>query len=261
MRRFLLAAMMFGAVSSAHAADMPDLPVLRGGFSQPVRSWSGGYIGGQVGYGSSDENFNGSTGNMTSALLADTLIESAMQVSQWNLGLGKESQRSSSYGAFAGYNTQWEDVVLGVEANYMHGSFGGFATASEARSSGTALSDGLIHDVTATSQAGISISDMATFRGRAGYVFGCFLPYMFGGLALANADISRSVLVQDAGFIPLSASNVQHNHLVYGYSGGLGADIRLSGGLFLRAEWEYARFTDQIDISINTLRAGLGYKF
>ena len=34
MRRFLLAAVMCGAASAAQAADMPDLPVLRGSFTE-----------------------------------------------------------------------------------------------------------------------------------------------------------------------------------------------------------------------------------
>jgi opacity protein-like surface antigen len=208
---------------------------------------------------------------MTQALLANTLIESAMQVSQWNLGLGKDSARSSGYGAFAGYNWQWDDVVLGLEGSYLHGAFGGSASATEARSSGTPLSDGLIHNVTATSTAAIAISDMATFRGRAAYSFGCFLPYIFGGLALGNADITSSVNVQDVvspsingpftQLQPLFADNALHNHLIYGYTAGLGVDINLIGGLFMRAEWEYVRFTAQVDTSINTVRAGLGYKF
>jgi len=60
---------------------------------------------------------------------------------------------------------------------------------------------------------------------------------------------------------PLSASDVTHNHLIYGYTAGLGIDVNLIAGLFLRAEWEYVRFTTSIDTSINTVRAGLGYKF
>jgi opacity protein-like surface antigen len=108
---------------------------------------------------------------------------------------------------------------------------------------------------------------MATFRGRAGYAWGCFLPYMFAGLALGNADITRSVSAQDfvtpAGVLqgPISSTDVQHNHLIYGYSAGLGVDINLVGGLFMRAEWEYIRFAAQVDTNINTVRAGLGYKF
>jgi opacity protein-like surface antigen len=275
MRRLLLAAVMWGMVTGAQAADLPDFTPLRGGFTDGLSTssvnWEGFYVGGQAGYGSSDENFNGSTANMTKALLADTLIENAMQVSRWNLGLGKNSARSSGYGAFAGYNTQWDDVVLGLEASYLHGNFGGSASASEARNSGAALSDGFFHNVTATSTAAISISDMATFRARAAYSFGCFLPYLFGGFALGSADISRSILVQDSvsptfngrylNLQPLFADDAVHNHLVYGYTAGLGIDINLIGGLFMRAEWEYIRFTAQVDTSINTVRAGLGYKF
>jgi len=276
MRKFLVAALMTGAMSGAQAADLSDLPILRGSFTEGLTTshvnWEGFYVGGQGAYGSSDENFNGSTSNMIAALLANTIIESEMGVSRWNLGLGKESARSSSYGAFAGHNWQWEDVVLGLEASYLHGTFGGATSASQARSSGTALSDTYIHNVTATSSASIAISDLATFRGRAGYAYGCFLPYMFGGLALGNANITRSVSVLDVwtataaspapgGQAFLTSSNPQHNHLIYGYAAGLGVDVNLVGGLFMRAEWEYLRFTSAVDTSINTVRAGLGYKF
>lgn len=270
MRRFLLAAAMFGTMSCAQAADMPDY--LRGSVvPTPTVNWRGFYVGGQAGYGSSDENFNGSTANMTQALLANTLIEAQMQVSQWNLGLGKDSARAPGYGAFAGYNWQWDDVVLGLEGSYLHGQFGGTATGSEARTSPAALSDDMFHSVSATSSASIAISDMATFRGRAAYSFGCFLPYAFGGFALGNANITRSILVQDSvsptalgryvALQPLFSDEAVHNHLIYGYTAGLGIDINLIGGLFLRAEWEYVRFTAQVDTNINTVRAGLGYKF
>lgn len=271
MRRILLTAAMCAVVTSAQAAD---LPFLRGGFTDGLSSshvnWEGFYIGGQGGYGSSDENFVGSNTTMLAALLDHNVIQQ-MQVSQWNLGFGKQSARSSAFGGFAGYNWQWDDAVLGVEASYLHGSFGGMSTASKELVSGNALSDGLFHDVAVDSSAAIAISDMATFRGRAGWSWGCFLPYAFGGFALGKADISRSVTVNDAvgltiagpfrPLTPLSATDVVHNHLIYGYTGGLGVDVNLIGGLFMRAEWEYARFTSQIDTSINTVRAGLGYKF
>jgi outer membrane immunogenic protein len=268
MRRFLLTAVAAFIATGAQAADLPDF--LRGSLlppapPPPIADWQGFYVGGQGGYGSSDENFSGATSNMASALLADTLIEQEMHVSQFNLELGKDSQRAGGFGAFAGYNWQWDDVVVGVEGSYLHANFGGSASATEARSSISTLADGLVHDVTATSQASIAISDMATFRGRAGYAFGCFLPYVFGGFALGNADISRSITVQDVAggvpLMPLSASDVEHNHLVYGYSAGLGIDYKLTAGLFLRGEWEYTRFTSVIDTSINTVRAGIGYKF
>jgi outer membrane immunogenic protein len=280
MRRFLLAAVMCGGVSAANAAD---LPILRGGFTDGLTTssvnWEGYYIGGQAGYGASDENFNGSTSNMVAALIANDVIQQ-MGVAQWNLGLGKESARASGFGGFAGYNWQWDDVVLGLEASYLHGSFGGSASATQGPLIQGPLSDTFYHDVTATSTSSISITDMATFRGRAGYAYGSFLPYVFGGFALGNANISRSATVSDQygpTFLTatascsggttwpvcysLNATDTQHNHLIYGYTAGLGIDINLVGGLFMRAEWEYIRFTAAVDTNINTVRAGLGYKF
>jgi outer membrane immunogenic protein len=270
MRRLLLAAVMFGTAAGAHAADMPDF--LRGSLPAgpaPTVNWRGFYVGGQYGYGSSDENFNGATSNMIAPLVANNVIQQT-GVAAWNIGLGKQSARTSAFGGFAGYNSQWDDVVLGLEASYLHGNFGGSSSGSEGPLV-FPLSDGLFHAVGATSQASISISDMATFRARAGYAYGSFLPYVFAGGALGNADITRSVRVTDAlstsqlgpfAQVPdLTSNDTEHNHLVYGYTAGVGVDINLIGCLFMRAEWEYTRFTATVDTSINTVRAGLGYKF
>src|SRR2546430_12171455 len=50
MRRFLLSVLMCAAASGAQAADLPDFPVLRGGFTDgfttPPVNWRGFYIGG-----------------------------------------------------------------------------------------------------------------------------------------------------------------------------------------------------------------------
>src|SRR5437016_2200312 len=154
---------MCGAASVASAADMPDLPFFQGsvseGLSTSTVNWQGFYVGGQGGYGSSDEKFAGSNATMLAALLDHNVIQE-MQVSQWNLGLGGQSARSSAFGAFAGYNSQWDDIILGLEASYVHGSFGGASHASKELVSGTALSDSLFHDVAVDSSASISISDM-----------------------------------------------------------------------------------------------------
>ena len=50
------------------------------------------------------------------------------------------------------------------------------------------------------------------------------------------------------------------NHLVYGYTGGLGVDVKLIGRLFMRASGNMSA-ASTVDTSINTVRAGLGYKF
>ena len=115
MRGFLMAAVVFGAVSAAQAAD---LPILRGGFTDGYSSgrvnWQGFYVGGQYGYGSSDENFNGSANSMLAALVANNVILQQMGVASWYHELRQVRRAcTSGFGAFAGYNWQWDDVVIG----------------------------------------------------------------------------------------------------------------------------------------------------
>ena len=273
MRRIVLAMMMAVAAQGAQAADFTDLPILRGSLREglrPVR-WQGFYVGGQAGYGAADMNFTGSNSAMTERLLANTLVENEMQVSQWPLYTGKTSRQNSAVGGFVGYNSQWDDVVLGLEASYLHGNFEGSST-SPTVSRFMTLSDGNVHIVDASSSASMQIATMGTIRARAGYAFGSFLPYMFGGFALGNANINRSVTVSDrfgatlgaaqvAPAATLRANDTQGNHLLIGYSAGAGVDVNLIGGLFARAEYEYVRFTGSIDTNINTVRGGVGYRF
>ena len=276
MRRLVLAVVMLGAMSDAQAADWSDLPILRGtqGLTTARVNWQGYYLGGQAGYGSSDEAFSGSNSAMTAGMLANTLIEAEMAVSSWPLEFKRQSKHVNGFGAFAGYNSQWDDVVIGLEASYLHGKFGGASSGTMSRYS--LLSDGDYHSVTSSAASSIAIKDIATLRMRAGYAWGAFLPYLFGGLALGHADIVRTAFAQDfvtAGPGSTTPANLlgarqphnavvgQYGHLIYGYSAGLGFDMNLVGGLFLRGEWEYIRFTSAIDTTINTVRGGIGYKF
>jgi|SRR5579872_480470 len=268
MRRVLLAVAILGMAASARAADMPDF--LRGpiGVSASTVNWQGFYFGGQAGFGTSDATLNGSTRSIVENLLANTVLDPGGAISNLPLG-GKVSAHGHGFGGFAGYNSQWTDVVLGVEFNYMHGQFGGSSMGS--RTLFFTDANGFLDTVTNQSASSISISDMGTLRIRGGYAVGCFLPYLFGGVALGQANIINTAHVfgnqqqQVAPFLnipfDLTGSTGSFSHLIYGYSAGLGVDIALVAGLFMRAEWEYIRFTDQIDTSVNTVRVGLAYKF
>lgn len=267
MRRFLLAVMIWGAVSGARAADMPDIPILRGtqGLSSSRVNWQGFYVGGQGGLGTSDMNFAGVTQSLAQRLLFDTAIENAGGVAEWPLG-SKTSTHGNGYGGFVGYNSQWDDVVLGVELSYMHGKFGGSQTDSVSRA--FTDSSGAFDVVTNTAFASVNLTDVASARLRAGYAWGVFLPYVFGGVALGRADIVRTATIsgtQRAGgvTVPFSVSltDQQNNRFVPGYAAGLGVDVMLISCLFLRGEWEYARYSSAISTQVNTLRVGLGYKF
>lgn len=273
MRR-LVVAFAFGVM--AQSAVAADMPFLRGSLLDSPRryvNWEGFYIGGQASYGATDSNFTNSTKGIVDQLLAVTVLNAEMNVSSWP-ALGKQSSHGQGYGGFVGYNWQWTDVVLGLEANYIHGQFKNSdtnETSPIARCN--TLSDTWYHCATYRADAAISIRDLGSARARAGWSIGGFLPYMFGAVSLGQADIIRSAAITDnvstappptgtsIGSNIFSKTDVLRGHFIYGYGGGLGIDMMLYEGLFLRAEWEYLKFAAPIDTSVSTVRGGVGYKF
>jgi outer membrane immunogenic protein len=270
MRRFLLAAVMCGMTAGAHAADLSDLPILRGGITDGLSNtsvnWSGVYVGGSVSRGGADMDFTNSTKDLLTKLVNNSAADTQFNISNWPL-LGTAHTSNTAYGAFGGYNFQWTDAIIGVELNYSHGVFPTSSTGSQTRSvtSGTVTTN-----ITATSNASMRITDFGSLRVRGGYAVGSFLPYGFAGVGLGQADINRSVRldvrydspgVPSAFAAPLIVADNANSHLITGFSAGLGFDWMLCAGLFMRAEWEYLRFTSTVDTSVNTARLGLGYKF
>src|SRR5271167_4942846 len=102
MRRFLLSVVMCAAVSAAQAADLSDLPILRGAYTDGLTSrvnWQGVYAGGQGAVGTSSMNFGGVTQQIASRLLFDTAIEISGGVAEWPL-LGRVSVHGNGIGGF-----------------------------------------------------------------------------------------------------------------------------------------------------------------
>jgi opacity protein-like surface antigen len=305
MRLMLLAAMMCGVAAGAQAADLSDLPILRGamtdGLSHSARNWDGWYVGGQIGYSSADMDFSHASRGMTNFILRNSVLQEP--VSQWAV-LSKNHAQATGFGGFVGRNFQWTDVVLGVEANYNY--MNNFSSSSKdslsliiANPAGESAPAGHMHsyDTTLAASAALQIKDVMTFRGRAGWAAGDFLPYMFGGLAVGRVDVQRAVTVSynkyddydttvqtlvgfDPGGTPIFASSTVHhtdylgsssqsqaerrtNSFVAGWTAGLGLEYMLWGNIFMRGEWEYVRFVSVKDISFsaNNLRFGIGYKF
>ncbi len=245
MRRFLLAAVISGVAAGAQAADMPDLPILRGGFTEgpaaATVNWQGYYIGGQGSYGTiTSKLHSGSNSGLQSAFVPPAWQPSGQQLNGENGGGG----------AFAGYNSQWDDVVVGIEANYLHGGL---------RASSSSPGVTVVNNVTAVTNSNLTVqvSDFGSLRVRGAYVIGCFLPYLFGGAGLGSQTVEGSL----SAYPPVVAWNADKTKLVYGYSLGFGVDIMLDRGLFARVEYEYLRVTSNFDSNVNSVRAGLGYKF
>lgn len=254
MRRILLAAVLFGAASCAEAADLSDLPILRGAFTDGLNTqkvfWQGYYVGGQLSYGSIDSKL---PSNINSDMQS-TFWPPANVSYSWQ-PLGQAHSLNSGYGAFAGYNSQWEDVVVGLEANYIHGGFRAYSDSTGYRLNPDLTTQSITH-----STAVIKVSDFGSLRLRAGYVMGCFLPYAYVGAGFGSQTIERSLSVAPDPLLTAWTADTKMK-LVYGYSAGVGLDVMVVGGLFTRIEYEYQRVTSNIDTNINTVRLGVGYKF
>jgi len=255
MRRSLVvAAVVFGAVSSAHAADMP---ALRGGFTEGLShisvNWQGFYVGAQGSWGSQRSNVPGGFNSDMQSSFVPPSINSPPY--HWP-PLDMANQLNGGYGAFFGYNSQWDDVVVGLEGNYIHDNFRAKTTAT-----GIQFAPDNVTVLTVTnSTATVKLPDFGSLRVRAGYMMGCFLPYVFLGAGIGEQTIQRTISASPAPVAPLWATD-NNSKLIYGYTAGAGVDIQLIGGLFARAEYEYRRITANIESNINTVRFGLGYKF
>jgi outer membrane immunogenic protein len=288
MRKFLLAAMMLGTVSGAQAADMPDLPALRGSFTPPVRNWAGWYVGGQVDNSTANIDLSHAPASLTSFMLRNTVIQAPVA----GLGLfSPQHTQGTGFGAFVGRNWQWDDIVYGVEANYVYiNGLVASATNSMGRRfdnpGGQTLPANHTdrYDVTLSGTASLQIKDVTTFRGRVGWSTGDFMPYLFGGMAVGRLAVSRSASVTSQeidvfdgvdingnpvhtetplSFLSQSQTEARGNNYTVGYTGGLGTEVMLYGNLFARAEWEYVKFISVKDMtsSMNSARLGVGYKF
>src|ERR1700740_2515494 len=109
MRSLFVAAVMFGAVTGAQAADMPDF--LRGTLpasSTPTRNWDGWYAGGQVSQSWTNTDYGHTIVSQTNDLFRNTTLQGP--ASQLNV-LGRVNGQSSGFGAFVGCNFQYDDVV------------------------------------------------------------------------------------------------------------------------------------------------------
>lgn len=251
MRSFLIAAV---ALCFGQAVQAADLPFLRGSFQDepvaPRRMWDGFYVGGQAGYSSTATS-------LPAGINADIQPSYPAGTYRWPALDQRPQASNAGYGGFFGYNSQWEDVVVGLEGNYIHGRYDTTSTrvGQSVANDGTTLLE-------TNSSARVRVDDFGSLRLRAGYIAGNFLPYAFVGGGVGNLSIERNTVVIPGPASSALTTSANSSKLAYGYSAGLGIDVMLVAGLFMRAEYEYQRITSKdIDINVNSARVGVGYKF
>lgn len=262
----------FGLAGKAEAADY-----LRGAYGGEQQSapasgpdWAGVYGGVHAGYSVGQTDPRALSGPLADAALPNSSITDLLRNT---INLRESNRTGVSYGGFVGMNWLWDDVVLGIEADYTHSSIKANTTTgpySLTRDVGTER-----WTVTSTSTSRAKLSDWATFRARVGWAAGMFMPYITAGLALGNVDSrattfgtwTNTSLTVPPGHPPVNGSFsgvVGRRGITYGTAFGAGVDMQLLPGTFLRAEWQHIQLASggqRPNISINTARVGGGVKF
>ena len=265
--RLLLCGLAFvGIAHGASAADLGD-SFLRGStvISQPGGSrWDGVYFGAHVGATYSGADFSGATKDLLQTSLRESTFVNIVNVPDWKV-LGKADTSGSSWGAFVGYNVQWDGAILGVEGTYNRTSLA-MASTDAIGLQPIGLPDTVFINATASTK----ITDWGTLRVRGGVDAGAFMPYGFVGVAIARADVARTATVNLVNFNQSSTpyftdtrTDSQTGAFAYGYTVGFGMDICVWNNLFLRGEYEYVQFGEfkNINMHIHTARVGAGLKF
>ena len=198
--------------------------------------------------------------------------------SNWQV-LGQANHGATGFGGFAGYNTQFERLVLGVEANYDQANLSLIAPNSPISRQTSA--GGNAYDVTITGSGSVTDLNFGTLRARAGWALGNFLPYGFAGVAVGHANVNIAATVSGIenpqnqpctpggaatpACVPFSFTGTagKSGEWMVGFTFGGGLDVALTRNVFLRAEYEYVQFAPiaNLVVDVNSVRGGLGVNF
>nr|WP_246669561.1 MULTISPECIES: carbohydrate porin [unclassified Bradyrhizobium] len=194
-----------------------------------VYDWTGFYIGGHFGYG------GGSLGPGT-----NPLPEQGVFLPHSTTGLIGGYQ--------AGYSRQFSNqVVLGIEVD------ASFPSPMD----GAALTPAPFNS---------TIDYTGTLRGRIGYAFGRWMPYLTGGFAWGHTHVN----IHDAAGDLISSPGQYHT----GWTAGAGAEFAVSGNWSAKAEYSYIDLSRRmydlsgfalpginVDPRIHLVKLGLNYRF
>jgi outer membrane immunogenic protein len=205
MRAVAIAALATSLLSAtALAADYDPGPLRGTQYIEPVVApvtiWEGPYFGGFGGVTQSHFEYQNSFTNLVAGLsnVRDTTLEKEYAISTLLHGVGGKDRHTTSYGGFAGYNWQFEDVVFGFEVDYVHARLNGSRSDSIGRIMVT--SDNVSHDVYLTGTASAELQDYGSVRVRAGYTSGPFLLFITAGVAFGGLNTATTVTARLAGY-------------------------------------------------------------
>lgn len=190
------AVVVIGFASMASAADMP---VKAPPMAPAVFDWTGWYVGGNVGYG-----WGGSTDN--DFALTDPVGHYTTYAALGGLQYPSVSPNGAVGGGQIGYNLQTGNWVWGAVADFQ---FSGMTASNTAAVPRISFPFGLGTEIFFPQNQSDSakIEWFGTVRGRIGYAFNNFLPYISGGLAYGRTSSTLNLFIPASGFVTSGQSS------------------------------------------------------
>jgi outer membrane immunogenic protein len=238
--------------------------------------WSGFYLGG--GAGISETKFKPSEGlrALANSAFRNTDLAAERDMGSFINDLPDKRDSGTQFFGITGYNYLFDDVVLGLEADYTRAGHEYRVTDFISRRS--AMAAGHVYAWSMATDQAAKLNDYATLRLRMGWAYGRIMPFGTIGAALgrfnttstidANAAIvnnpgqANETVSQAVGY-PLRVGSVRKNTYAFGLAAGAGVDWALTDNLFLRAEYQIVRFADVegTTTTVNTGRVAAALKF
>jgi outer membrane immunogenic protein len=249
--------------STGHAADM-SMPMKAP--PAPVYQWTGCYVGGNVGAGTSGTNFGTVVDPGTYLGAADAATVSAD-------GSGSRNNLGLPAGGQLGCNWQTGTFVLGLEGDfdYFHSNPN---INNNTAATGISLANGSPVTITQT----LTTNYLATIRPRFGIAADRNLAYITGGVAFTTVNYAETYSDGNAAPGP-GAGTASASRSLIGWTAGAGWEYAFADHWTVRAEYLIAGFptTDALgtivapggtntlhgsaDLVVQLLRAGVNFKF
>ena len=242
------AATLSGTAFAAEPAPIPPPPV-------PIFTWTGLYVGGQIGYAWGRDPVTWSGISNDDELAGGTFSQTPQGV------IG---------GAHVGYNLQYNRwLVLGIEGSVDGTSF--------SHTLAVPVNDVFV-DTPGSIRARSEGNVQGSVRGRIGIAFDRALIYGTGGVALAGFN---TTIVDTTGFFTgVPGTNATFSNTRAGWTAGGGIEYAVTDNWWVRAEYRYSNFGNTTDfpfagslpfadsfvslrhhLTENQVQAGFSYRF
>ena len=247
--KLLVAVISVALVGSAAAADLPrSAPVYKAPPIVPSFSWTGAYLGANLGYALENTQTDYSYSSIPAPappgfndifgpggplnVGGSSAVNSAIALGFIPTHLGDKSKGVFTVGGQVGYNYQVNQFVGGIEAD-----FNWFASGVKTTSFNSFLTVPGAGFLTNAATAKSGIDWLGTLRARAGYAFGTTMLFVTGGLAYGHViSTSSAVGFDGANADPFYGSG---SGTRTGYAVGGGVEHSFAPHLSAKLEYLY----------------------